>query len=67
MAPLLRRKSLPRLGSVLMFLFLLATTCLTLNGCGSDPQTPGGTATVRVVASGSSGFIQTTDISLSVN
>ena len=66
LAPLLRRKSLPRLSSALLLLFLLAMTCWTLNGCGSDPQTTAETATVQVVASGASGFVQTTNISLSV-
>ncbi len=52
---------------LLMFVLLLGGVCGLMTACGSSsPQTPAGTSTVQVVASGASGFQQTTSVTLTV-
>jgi hypothetical protein len=51
---------------LLMFVLLLGGVCGLVTACGSSPQTPAGTSTVQVVASGTSGFQQTTSVTLTV-
>jgi hypothetical protein len=52
---------------LLMFVLLLGGVCGLMTACGSSsPQTPAGTSTVQVVASGASGFEQRTSVTLTV-
>jgi len=51
---------------LLMFLLVLGGVCGLVTACGSSPQSPAGTSTVQVVASGASGFQQTTSVTLTV-
>jgi hypothetical protein len=69
---LLRRRRLPRLYWQVLSVFLLGVVCAAMAACGSSPnpststQTPGVSSTVRVVASGASGFSESTSITLTV-
>jgi hypothetical protein len=51
---------------LLMFLLVLGGVCGLVTACGSSPQSPAGTSTVQVVASGASGFQQMTSVTLTV-
>jgi hypothetical protein len=53
----------------LLAVLLLGAVCAGVTACGSSagaPQSPAGTSTVQVVASGASGFSQTTSVTLTV-
>ena len=68
---LLRRKSIPRRNWQVLSVFLLGVMCAAMGACGSAPkasttQTPPAISTIRVVASGASGFSQSTSITLTV-
>jgi hypothetical protein len=51
---------------LLMLVLLLGSACGLVTACGSSPESPAGTSTVQVVASGTSGFQQTTSVTLTV-
>jgi hypothetical protein len=51
---------------LLMFVLMIGGVCGLVTACGSTPPTPAGTSTVQVVASGSSGFSQSTSVTLTV-
>jgi hypothetical protein len=69
---LLRRRHLPRRNWQVLNVVLLGVVCAAMAACGSSPnpststQTPGVSSTVRVVASGASGFSESTSITLTV-
>jgi hypothetical protein len=62
---LLRGRRRPRV-HLLLLLMLLGSACGLVTACGSSPRSPVGTSTVQVVASGTSGFQQTTSVILTV-
>jgi hypothetical protein len=69
---LLRRRRMPRLYWHVLSVVVLGVVCAAMTACGSSPkgststQTPAGSSTFRVVASGASGFSQSTSITLTV-
>ena len=67
LSPLALRRRLPRLAAMIVFALLAASACTSLIGCGSNPiTTPAGTSTVHVMATGPSGFQQTTDLTVTI-
>ena len=69
---LLRRRRMPRLYWHVLSVVVLGVVCAAMTACGSSPkgststQTPAGSSTVRVVASGASGFSESTTVTLTV-
>jgi hypothetical protein len=51
---------------LLMLVVLLSGICGLITACGSSPQTPAGTSTIQVMASGASGFSQSAILTLTV-
>jgi hypothetical protein len=60
------RRLYPR-AYMLLLAILVGGFCATVTACGSSaPITPAGTSTIQVVATGPSGFTQTTSVTLTV-